>query len=268
MGGKSQCSRRFLQLMVPYIAWSAISFALSGDYTLERVEKMVLYPDTSFWFLWVLFFINITFIFSQWLATRLKIDELVVIAISCLLLLGIMVGMEFRMFGFQFIAYYFVFYTLGYCIHRYPKLQAGNGMVQGLLLLCWAILAWSWNMHELPSWMLGVPHVPSSLLHYAYRGATALVAILFLMGMSPKVLNGTSFLNRYMKEVGVVSLGCYTCHLTIMGSILGMIKWIIPKASGSTMITITLVVCFFITLLIVEMMKKNRITAKVLLGKV
>lgn len=63
--------------MMPYVAWSATKYGISGDYTLIRVVKMVLYPDTSFWFLWVLFFINLIFIFSQWLASRLNIDELV-----------------------------------------------------------------------------------------------------------------------------------------------------------------------------------------------
>ena len=147
---------------------------------------MVLYPDTSFWFLWVLFFINLIFIFSQWLASKLNIDELVMIALSSLLLLGIMVGMEIRMFGFQFIAYYFVFYTMGYCIHLFPRLQIGNGVVLGPLLICWTLLAWSWNMHELPMWIPAIPHIASSLLQYAYRGVTALLAILFLLGMAPK----------------------------------------------------------------------------------
>lgn len=202
------------------------------------------------------------------MANRWKIDELVMIAAICFLMLGIMVGLEFRMFGFQFIAYYFVFYTLGYCIHRYPRLQIANGMVLGALLLGWAVLAWSWNMHELPSWMPVIPHVPSSLLQYAYRGTTALVAILLLMGIAPKVLNGTSLLNRGMKEVGVVSLGCYTCHLTIMGFILDLIRRMVPKESQGTLIITTFVVCFCITLFIVELMKKNRITVKVLLGKI
>lgn len=88
--------------MMPYVAWSATKYGISGDYTLIRVVNMVLYPDTSFWFLWVLFFINLIFIFSQWLASKLNIDELVMIALSSLLLLGIMVGMEIRMFGSAF----------------------------------------------------------------------------------------------------------------------------------------------------------------------
>ena len=248
-GGKSQCARRFRQLMVPYVAWSAISFLLSGDYTLERVGKMVLYPDTSFWFLWVLFFINVVFIFCQWVAEKVRRDELLV-------------------FGFQFLAYYFVFYTIGYCVHRYPRLQIGNGMMLGALLVIWAVMAWYWNMHELPGWMPMIPHVPSSLLQYAYRGMTALVAILFLMGMAPKALNGTSLLNCGIKEIGVISLGCYTCHLTIMGRVVSLLRNMMPGASELQLVIFNFVICLCITLFIVELMKRNRITAKALLGKV
>ena len=267
-GGKSQCARRFRQLMVPYVAWSAISFLLSGDYTLERVGKMVLYPDTSFWFLWVLFFINVVFVFCQWVAEKVRRDELLVIGVTCFLLLGIMVGAELRVFGFQFLAYYFVFYTIGYCVHRYPRLQIGNGMMLGALLVIWAVMAWYWNMHELPGWMPMIPHVPSSLLQYAYRGMTALVAILFLMGMAPKALNGTSLLNCGIKEIGVISLGCYTCHLTIMGHVVSLLRNMMPGASEMQLVIFNFVICLCITLFIVEQMKRNRITAKALLGKV
>lgn len=266
-GGKSLCSRRFLQLMMPYVAWSATKYGISGDYTLIRVVKMVLYPDTSFWFLWVLFFINLIFIFSQWLASRLNIDELVVIALSSLLLLGIMVGMEFRMFGFQFIAYYFVFYTMGNCIHRFPRLQIGNGVVLGLLFICWTLLAWSWNMHELPMWILAIPHIPSSLLQYAYRGVTALLAILFLLGMAPKFLNAACRLNGFLCEIGKVSLGYYTCHITINGWVVCGVRKILPTGSDAVIVGLSFVLCLFLTFCIVEGLKKNKITAKVLLGK-
>lgn len=253
--------------MMPYVAWSATKYGISGDYTLIRVVKMVLYPDTSFWFLWVLFFINLIFIFSQWLASRLNIDELVVIALSSLLLLGIMVGMEFRMFGFQFIAYYFVFYTMGYCIHRFPRLQIGNGVVLGLLFICWTLLAWSWNMHELPMWIPAIPHISSSLLQYAYRGVTALLAILFLLGMAPKFLNAACRLNGFLCEIGKVSLGYYTCHITINGWVVCGVRKVLPTGSDAVIVGLSFCVMLVLTFCIVEGLKKNKITAKVLLGK-
>ena len=113
------CKRRGLQLLVPYFAWSFMSFALSGDYTLQNLFKMILYPDAYFWFLWVLFWICVLFNLAQHVARRIKLHEMVTVGGLCVLLLGVMVVAEFRMFGFQFIAYYFLFYTLGYCLHKY-----------------------------------------------------------------------------------------------------------------------------------------------------
>ena len=71
--------------------------------------------------MWVLFFINVFFITSSWLAERLKIKQEVVILLICLLLAGVMVSFEPRLFGFQFIAYYFLFYTLGYYLHKHEE---------------------------------------------------------------------------------------------------------------------------------------------------
>lgn len=250
------------------MAWSLISYLLSGNYTWEPLEKMILYPDTFFWFLWVLFFINIIFIFCQWIADKIKTNELVVISSACILLLGIMVGMEFRMFGFQFLAYYFVFYVVGYCVHRFPRLLTCSRMFLGVMFAIWAMMAWQWNMHELPSWMPTIPHVPTTLLQYAYRGLTALAAILFLMGMAPQTLNGGNRFNRCIGEIGVVSLGCYTCHLTIMGHVLMLLRSIFPNMGDEGLIAMNFIICLGLTLGIVELLKKNKITAKVLLGKV
>lgn len=71
------CKRRGLQLLVPYFVWSLLQFALSGDYTLQKLSMMVLYPDTYFWFLWVLFWIYVLFNCTQYIARRLNLHEMV-----------------------------------------------------------------------------------------------------------------------------------------------------------------------------------------------
>lgn len=53
-------------------------------------------------------------------------DEIIPIGITCLLLLGILVGLNLRVFGFQFLAYYYLFYFLGYAMRRFNKLQLTN----------------------------------------------------------------------------------------------------------------------------------------------
>ncbi len=253
--------------MVPYLAWAAVGIALSGSMDWERVTAMVLHPDTSFWFLWVLFFINGVHAACQRLADHWGKDELWVMAVACVVLLGIMVGAELRLFGFQFLAYYFVFYLIGYCVRRFPRLRMGRRLPLGAMLVAWAVMAWWWNMHELPAWMPRIPHVPGALVQYAYRGLTALLMVLFLLGVAPRALSGEGWLNRAVAWVGVVSLGCYTCHLTIIGRVTGMLRRMLPGMGDGGLIMLSFALCLCLTLAVVALLRKNKVTAKVLLGK-
>lgn len=119
-------------------------------------------------------------------------DEIIPIGITCLLLLGILVGLNLRVFGFQFLAYYYLFYFLGYAMRRFNKLQLTNKSSMICLGLLWAVLAWFWNMHELPVWMPRIPLCPTSLLQYAYRGVTAILAVLVIVGAARKALDANS----------------------------------------------------------------------------
>ena len=249
------------------MTWAALGMCLSGNLSLERMWQIVLHPDGSYWFLWVLFFISVIFIGCRWLAERLRMDEVVTIAAMCVVLMGTMVVLDFRLFGFQFISYYFLFYTLGYCLHRYTRLVTTNRAGLGIILLLWAALAWSWNMHELPAWMPQIPHVPGSLLQYAYRGLTALLAIVFIFGMAPRALNGAGWLNRWACRIGTVSLGYYTCHIMLMGHVTGLIRRCLPTAGDEVLIATAFVVCLCLTMAVVELIKRNKLTARILLGK-
>lgn len=137
----SLCKRRFNQLMVPYLSWSLLRYVVSADDSIGNLSRIIIAPDSYFCFLWVLFWIKDIFILNQKIAAKYHMDEIIPIGIPCLLLLGIMVGLNLRVFGFQFLAYYYLFYFLGYAMRRF---------------------------------------------------------------------------NKFIQEVGILSLGIYTCHLTLM----------------------------------------------------
>lgn len=267
MGGAFTYRRRVYQLLIPYLVWSMLSYIISGTYTIERLSKIILYPDTYFWFLWVLFLISIIFLFDEWIADTLGIDKMLPVIMTCMLLFGIMVAFEVRIFGYQFLSYYFLFYTLGYCMHRFELLQIKSKAILIGLIVIWALLAWSWNMHGLPSWMPTIPYIPTALLQYAYRGLTAFVAILIIFGLAPHTLNGTNKMNLWMKEVGVVSLGIYVCHLLIMGRIVEGLKSLLNETNNLELIILTTISSFVSTMLIVELLKCNKYTARLFLGK-
>ena len=261
----STIKRRAQQLLIPYFIWSIIEFSLSGPYTIEQGLKMIVSPDSYFWFLWVLFWINVIFVSAQWVAEKMHTNELLCIGACCVLLMGLMVGLEIRIVGFQFIAYYFLFYTLGYCIHRFCILQLKNKVLLIGTTFVWAILAWYWNMHSLPTWMPAIPHVPSTLLQYAYRGLTALLAIEVIMSMSPRWLNGTGGWNTWMKDFGTISLGIYVIHLFLLGHIAKFAKMI--TTCDTWVIVLTCIVVTVAAYWIAKLLQKNTVTSKYLLGK-
>lgn len=267
-GGRFVLLRRFRQLMIPYLVWSLIQFVQNGAYTLERLLKMITQPDSSFWFLWVLFFIFLFFSGGQLLAKKLTVDEFAIIIPLCVLLDGIMVGLDFRLFGFQFLAYYFMFYTLGYAIRRMPVLQIASPMYQWVLTAVWVILAWSWNMHTLPSWVPSIPYLPSTLVQYAYRSLTAVVATVVILSAAPKLLGGMDRLNKNMAHLGQLSLGLYVVHLTITGYVVSVIFYVWPTISVLALIPLTAIVVFLLSWMAVELLQKNKHTNKILLGKV
>ena len=261
------CIRRSQQLLVPYFIWSLGRWFL-GDLSIERLVQIVLVPDAYFWFLWVLFWICCIFTFCQLVADRLNMNELIPIGASCFFLLGVMVGLEFRYLGFQFLAYYFIFYILGYCIRRFSWLQINNKIALFVFICVWVFLAWFWNMHELPLWMPEISNVPNSLLQYTYRGLTAIIAMLILFGGAPKVLNVDTKFNGWMKDLGVVSLGLYVVHLMILGYIKYFVLNIIPNCTMWVEIGITFVITLVLSIVIVKLFAKNKWTARFLLGKV
>ena len=152
-------------------------------------------------------------------------------------------------------------------MRRFNKLQLTNKPSMICLGLLWAVLAWFWNMHELPAWMPRIPHCPTSLLQYAYRGVTAMLAVLVIVGAARKVLDSSGRCNKFIQEVGILSLGIYTCHLTLMYYIVKSLRFIVPSNSEKILIILGFTICGFLSWVIVNLLKKNKMTARFFLGK-
>lgn len=263
-----RCKRRAYQLLIPYFVWTIVSCIFKGYYTILSVGEMLLYPDRSFWFLWVLFWIYVIFNLAQLIASKLNVNEMIVILANCLLFFGMMVLIEIRVLGFQFLSYYFLFYTLGYCLHKYEWKALSNMAVLVPLTALWSFLAWGWTMHGLPSWMPAIPHVSPALLQYAYRGFSALVAIVVLIGAAPKFLSGSGSINNVICTLGIVSLGLYVVHLSIMGYVVVCIQSVMSSIGTWICISIAFAVALAISYLVVWLLSKNKYTASIFLGKI
>ena len=197
---------------------------------------------------------------------------MVTIGVFCAVLLALMVGAEIRMFGFQFLAYYFLFYTLGYCLHKFELLKIMKGLSTnvslGVLTLLWSFIAWGWTMHGLPAWVPAIPHVPAALLQYAYRGFSAMVAIIILIGITPQIVNGKTSLNTFVSGAGIISLGMYAGHLEVLGHFKDLVLNLYPEINLWIAVMIVSLLSFVVAFVMIRLLEKNKHTARIFLGKI
>lgn len=109
---------------------------------------------------------------------------------------------------------------------------------------------------------------PSATHQYAYRGFTALVAIIVLIGVATKLLNGKGKVNHFVSGVGVVSLGMYMGHLFLIGHIQDLLTSCYPETDIWVATIRISIVSFVLSYLLVKAIGKNSLTSMVLLGKI
>jgi len=258
--------RRFGQLMIPFMLWTFIAQLVGGQLDLRRFGDYLLYPDKGLWFLWVLFFINAIFMFGSWFAQKLRIVQEMVVAGICLALVSVMVLFDVRVFGFQFVAYYFLFYSFGYFFRKYEDFMSSSSIVLlAIMGVCWTVLAWFWHMHELPDFMKGFS-LPATLTQYVYRFVAAAIAIYLLLDISPRLIDDSSPWNQPFVRLGSMSLGIYATHYILLG-------WLYDVFKELTINDEEKVACLFLMTLVaaslvVWLLIRWSITAKYLLGKI
>ncbi len=258
--------RRFQQLFIPFFVWTIVRILLNPPYGKDTFINAFLYPDSSFWFLWVLFWISVLFFWGDWIAVKMRIKQELTILSLCALFILVMIFAEIRILGFQFIAYYFLFYSLGLFIHKYKEHFVWKQWSLIISFLAWCVLAWYWRMHGVPSLIQGLP-VPATLSNYAYRFVAASIAIYVLLGIAPKLLNKNSLLNKPFIQLGSISLGIYTAHILIIPFIVkGLLSF--NNMPATLVIVIAFIGALSISWFFTWVLDKNKITKRIMLGKI
>lgn len=255
---KANYIRRFRQLLIPYLSWSILLALLLG----KQMIKIILDPNGYFWFLWTLFWIYVLFGLSKSIAKKSGISEDLISLALCVFLMSLMVLLDFRLFGFQFIAYYYVFYYFGFLFHKYELQNMISLPLLMLMSLLWIFLGWNWTMHSLPEWMPKIASIPNAVIQYAYRGVTAILAIIILLKISPKLLDSRKRLNVFVGSFGKMSLGIYTVHLLLIKIVAAYIPTIAQHIRGNILFEVLFMI--FLTLFsigIVQILNKNKFSA-------
>ena len=267
--GGGKLYRRFKQLMIPFILWSLIAFICWRKYDSggELIDIFVS-PDTYMWFLWALFWIFCLFEVCKWFSSRLNINEIIPIITVGLLLMVIMVVCNLRMFGLQFVSYYYYFYSIGYFYSKYAKLQIHNNLIIGLFLV-WCILAFYWKMHELPYWIPSDTMVPSSIIQYLYRGITGTIGVFLLFAFFSTYLNGEGgLIKRFILNCGSIPLGLYVVYIILVEKMNEIISDSNPNLNAFLIVLFAFCIVLFLSYAIVTFINKFNMSRKFLLGKI
>jgi fucose 4-O-acetylase-like acetyltransferase len=263
----SSLKHKAQQLLLPFVSWS-ILMVLIKDYDWNFLVNVIMKPDGSYWFIYVLFMIIGLFTLIQappkntYKPINYK-DTCLLLTISFLIL--VMVITEFRLFGFQFFALYFGFYVYGYWIRKF-SIKFNTIWIVSLGVL-WFSLALFWRMHEVPAPLAKISFIPASLLTYSYRYITAIIGSLFFISFAMKFMNKENLVNNYLCYLGKISLGIYIIHLFI-----GRYVSNIFESIFNSDVSILFVMCDFTTklilsLILIHLIKGIPIVRLLLLGK-
>ena len=133
------------------------------------------------------------------------------------------------------------------------------------IALLWMFLAWSWEMHSLPSWFPSVRFVPESVLQFGYRCITACIGILLLFFACERYLKDKEL--PVLQYIGKISLGIYAVHVMFINEIASFFENVLCINSFS-IILITFLTSLIITIPIVYVLMKKKYTAQILFGKI
>ncbi len=165
--------KRFKQLIIPFLSWAMVGCYIHHDW--HCFFDKIMHPDSGLWFLWALFFIVLLMKICDSVRSYLNVWLEYVVCMLSLLLIGVMAVLKFKLFGFQFIAWYLPFYAIGFFGRKYQYLWERPGRTASwVLMVLFLFMAFWWMRKEPPLFMSENSHV---IYNQAYKFVVAAVAI-------------------------------------------------------------------------------------------
>lgn len=269
-GGISECIsliyKRLKQLMIPFVIWSVPLFLVYHN--VDNIWDYVLYPNKGYWFLWALFFIIIIYTVVDWACRKLHFKQEIAMGVVAIGLIGVqMVLPDAKLFGYEYVAYYFIFYMMGYYANKYKECLPSQTWLIWSIFVLWALMACFWTPNGTPFFLQSIPVVPAKLLQLGYRMLTPVVFILWMYAAAPKMKVGKNWIWRRLIELGQISLGVYVAHMVVKNLFAQILSDTLPMLPILVHVAIEFVVLTILSVAVVSLIMRNRFLAKWLLGK-
>lgn len=184
--------------------------------------------------------------------------------VMCLGCAGTMVVLkDFRIFGIQYVLYYFIFYCLGYYINKYQLLTENRWLI-AILLLVWFIMGSFWKPRELPEF-IPLTGGMATMFRFVYKFSVACVAVFVMFSFAPLTMSQEGALTKLMCKLGSVSLGIYTFHLIFTYELIRFIQDYI--SNDVAIVLIGFVILSITSYCVMNFIGRWKWSARILLGK-
>lgn len=236
---------RTVQLIVPFFSYIPISYLFYGFTNgyygsfINYLYNIILYPDRGLWFLWALFFISILHIASVKISEFLKVSEYWIYGIIAIILNGIEYIFQIRLFGYHWIAWYFIYYVIGIIWRINDEKQNYSEKIykrsMPYILVIFFCMSIFYKMHNEPPSFYYLINL-GSLFTIFYRliiGFMGIASCLCIFRIFERKIQKIIILTRWSK----VTLGIYYWHFMIL-SILFKIE--IPESAIHILIFVLL----------------------------
>ena len=172
-----------------------------------------------------------------------------------------------KLFGYEYIAFYFLFYMMGYYANKYKKYLPNKGGILWFLFIMWAAMSYFWTPNGVPLFLKSVPFISTKLIQMVYRILTPIIFIIWMYSVAPKMSIGSNWIWQRLIELGQMSLGIYTAHMVVKNLLAKILLGTIPMFPICAHVVIEFVMLTIFSVLIVRLLLKWNITSKWLLGR-
>lgn len=262
----SSVCKKFKQLIIPFFVWSVPLFFVYHN--VNNIGDYLLYPNKGYWFLWALFFISVIYTLVDWFCKKTEFNKELVIVIVALALIGCQIVLPNTKFlGYEYIAFYFIFYMMGYYANMYKDCLPNKSWITWILFLVWAVMSCFWTPNGIPVFLRNIPFVPAKLIQMGYRILTPSIFIIWMYSAAPKMKVGNNWIWRRLIELGQISLGLYTVHMVVKNLFAKILFQNMPLMPIWIHVLFEFILLMIFSVFVVRILLKWQMTSKWLLGK-
>lgn len=264
--------RRFFSLIIPFFSWLIVSSIIKGNINLGHLVDVIMKPDNGgLWFLWVLFFCIVIMHIVSFIGIKSKIKQEYLALVMCLLLTLLSLVTKTKIFGFNFISWYFLFYSIGFYYKKHElNFDRLLNKIFLFVLVFFPLSAYFWMRKDPPTFYVYLNL--GTLFPFFYKFIVALFGIIFFIGFFKKFASlheRTDYL--YFNRLGEMTLGIYATHLFILGWTIKIIENCIVSINlnlnNFLFVVIAFVLLLISSVIIVRFLSLNRYSSKAFLGK-